>query len=162
MSTCGRRNPFLGTWMSDQQGHGAPYVQETIPFFYLSHNLKEKLPEQSETSHSVQAHLFRNQQCTCFGREGLGRNGRISKCAGWPQRLCNMLFSTPMKSTFELKKSEGLQRLPGWSAISTCTKSSHPVRWMCSFLCKMPWKINKGRVCAVPGIPSSMCALLFP
>lgn len=149
----------LGEWTASAQcclciGDGT--------FCYLSRSLKEQLPNSLKASPSVQAHLFQNQQPTCFSRERLRRD----RCISDPQaghRGCVMCCSQLLWIVLlNLKKSEGLQRLPGWSAISTCTNNSHPVRCMCTFVCKMPWKINKGRVCAVPGIPSSMCALLFP
>lgn len=115
-----------------------------------------------KASPSVQAHLFQNQQPTCIGRERLGRDHCTSN-PGAGHRGCVMCCAQLRWIVLlNLKESEGLQRLPGWSAISTCTNNSHPVRCVCTFECKMPWKINKGRVCAVPGIPYSMCALLFP
>ena len=124
---------------------------------HLSHSLQQQLPEPS-----AQTHLSQNHQPTCISREWLGRD----HCVGNTQaghRGCVMCCSQLRWTVLlNLKKSEGLQRLPGWSVISTCTNTSHPVRCMCTFVCKMLWKMNKDTVCAVPAIPSSMCALLFP
>lgn len=158
VSTFGLRSALPRALKSEQVVHSAVYV---YAHHYLSYSLKEPISEEFKCNTRCISTPLPKPPAHWHWQRVAGKKSLHQEHTGWPQRSCKALFSVLMNSASELKKSEGLQRLPGWSTISRCTNNFHPVRRMCPFICKMPWRNNTGRVCAAPGIPSSMCALLF-